>query len=105
MRASQQLLVLIGVVALVALGIACKGPITPEKYCAEQGADGWKTVEVRCLRRLAAGVCNDPKECRRFPGKRYIPDLDSSLDIRCEGDTGENHYTDFGTMDCVYVGR
>jgi len=78
---------------------------TQESYCAEKGADGWAIMEMRCLRRLNAGVCNDPDECRLFAGHRYLPDLDSSLDIRCAGDTGGSHVSDFGTTDCEYIGN
>jgi hypothetical protein len=80
-------------------------PASPEEYCAEQGADGWKIVEVRCLRRLNAGVCSGGEECDLFPEMRHVENLDSSRDIRCAGDTGGDHYTDFGVTSCEYVGR
>ncbi|NNE20604.1 MAG: hypothetical protein HKN10_19220, partial [Myxococcales bacterium] len=103
----QKLLAVFGVLALVTMfGVAAKvnSSVTPEEYCAKQGGDGWKAIEARCLRRLSAGVCYDSEECKLFPSHRYLPNLDSSIDIRCDGDTGGDHYTDFAVTGCQYVG-
>jgi hypothetical protein len=89
-----------GYVAITREGGRHIASTTPESYCAEKGAG-----EMRCLRRLNAGVCNDPEECKLFAGHRYLPNLDSSLDIRCAGDTGGSHVSDFGTTDCKYIGN
>jgi hypothetical protein len=94
-----------GYVAITREGGRHIASTTPESYCAEKGADGWAIRELRCLRRLNAGVCYDPEECKLFAGHRYLPNLDSSLDIRCAGDTGGSHVGDFGTTDCKYIGN
>ncbi len=94
-----------GYAALAQEGGRSAASTTPEAYCANEGADGLAVIEMRCLRRLNAGVCYDSEECKLFPGHRYLPNLDSSLDIRCPGDTGGSHVSDFGTTDCEYVGN
>jgi hypothetical protein len=43
------------------------------------------------------------KECKVFSEHRYVPNVDSSLDIECDGDTGGNHASDFGTTGCEYL--
>lgn len=110
---NQKVVATVGVIALFSMfSFAAhheiKGgnvPTTAKTYCAEKGTNGWAIAEARCLRRLNAGVCYDREECALFPGHRYVPVLDSSLDIRCEGDTGGSHVSDFGTTGCTYVGR
>ena len=88
----------------VAQGGSRHAPTTPESYCAEKGSDDSLIIKRRCMRRLNAGVCYDSEECKLFPG-RYVPDLDSSLDIRCAGDTGGSHVSDFGITGCEYIGN
>ena len=109
---NQKLVAVIGAIGLVAMfAVAARNeaksssaPTTPEAYCAKKGANGFLTVKRRCVRRLNAGICYEPEECRLFPAHRYVPDLDSSLDIECAGDTGGSHVRDFGTAGCKYVG-
>ena len=104
-EAVQKTLALI-VLALVALFAARFRSVTPEKYCLEEGVEAdAPVVEMQCLRRLAAGVCNSAKECARFPEHRYTPNIDSLRDIRCAGDPGGSRARDFGTTGCEYVGH
>jgi hypothetical protein len=83
--------------------------VTPASYCAEQGKDGFVVIETRCLRALAAGVCDGEEMCALFPKARRVPGLDSSTDVRCAGDapdvgTRSGDASEFGTTDCEYIG-